>query len=493
MLPAALAALALLILAGLAGIYYGLQLGGSAELAAKVDALSQRVASLEARPEPPKPTVDLDALQSRSTTLGADVAALKTAVTDLTGKLDQVTQAAAANAGRLTALEQHAAASPSDTKGTDVAGASSPPPAVPTPATPPTLVTPPEPVPPSADTGSAQGSPAKPTDQTAPAAPVTAAAPSSTGVDNSAELAALTGKIEDLSTRMAALPTEPPPAVDLSPLRDRIAELAKQLEAEQATIAALPKVDEAALDGRLTGIDRKIDDTGHHIDEVAAVVAALPRLDLAPLQASITDVDNRLAPVEAALAAPKAGDRVTEARAVGSAEESRAAPLAVVAGSIARALDEGRPFGPELDALHGLGIDDAALASLPSLAEPGAPTPGSLRDRWSAIQPKVLTAAGPKTGDSMLDRFAAGARTLVQVRQVGASTDDDPSAASARIGAALDRGDIAEALAEWTKLPEASRTASQSWADAARSRLDADGAVAALMTRAIASLAPVKN
>ena len=509
--PAALAGLAVLIIAGLAGLYYGTQSGGSAELAAKVDMLTQRVAALEGRPAAPTPTVDLGALQTRSTALDSDVSALKTAVADLTTKLGQTTQAATDNSSRIAALEQHAAASPAGPPAAaaaaeppvaaaepPVAAAEPPvaesgsPPAVPTPATPPTIVSPPTP----AGSGDAGTSP---TEAPPPAAavppPAVAAAPPAQSAEpvGGPELVALTGKVEDLAKRLAALPTEVPAPIDLSPLQGRIAELASRLEAQQAAIAALPRVDEARLDGRLTASDQRIDDTGRHVAELAQAVAAIPKLDLAPLQASIADVDARLKPVEAALAVPKTAEQVTEARAVGSIEESRAAPLAVVAGAISRALNDGRPFGPELDALRAMGIEDAALGPLPVLAGPGAPTAETLRDRWADIQTKVLTAAEPKTGDSVLDRFAAGARTLVQVRQVGTTSGDAPSAASSRIGPALDRGDIADALGEWAKLPEASRTASQGWADAARSRLEADASVQALMVRAIAALAPPKN
>ena len=506
LLPAVLAGLAVLIVAGLAGLYYGTQMGGSAELAAKVDALTQRVAALEARPAAPTPTVDLGALQTRSTALDSDVAALKSAIADLTTKLGQTTQAASDNGSRIAALEQHAAAvraAPPTAAAEPSAAATEPPaadagspPAVPTPATPPTIASPPPSGSGEAGTPPTEASP--PATAAAPPAapPAAAAAPPATStepVGGGAELAALTGKVEDFAKRLAALPTEVPAPIDLSPLQGRVAELASRLEAEQAAIAALPRVDEARLDSRLTASDRKIDDTGRHVAELAQAVAAIPKLDLAPLQASIADVDARLKPVEAALATPKSTEQVTEARAVGSIEESRAAPLAVVSGAIARALNEGRPFGPELDALRAMGIEDAALGPLPVLAGPGAPTAETLRDRWADIQTKVLTAAGPKTGDSVLDRFAAGARTLVQVRQVGTAPGDAPSAASSRIGAALDRGDIAEALGEWAKLPEASRTASQSWADAARSRLEADASVQALMVRAIAALAPPKN
>ena len=62
-------------------------------------------------------------------------------------------------------------------------------------------------------------------------------------------------------------------------------------------------------------------------------------------------------------------------------------------------------------------------------------------------------------------------RALVRVRRVGEATGNDESEPPvARVGAALDRGDLAAALEAYGRLPEASRAAGAAWADAAKAR-----------------------
>ena len=293
----------------------------------------------------------------------------------------------------------------------------------------------------------------------APAAEAQGPAPAS-----AADLSALSGKVDDLSVRVAALPSQAPPAAAPAP----------------------PPVDLGPVETRIADLD-------HRFDALTMTVAALPRVDLAPLQTAVANVASRLVPLEAALSTPKAGDRVTEARVEGDAAEARAAPLAVVAQALIQAINAGRPFTQEVDALRGLGIEDAALAPLTANAAKGAPTDDMLKAQWAELANAVLSAGRPPAGTSVLDRLAAGAKSLIEVRQVGTSAGEDPAAVASRIDAALDRGDVAAALAEWSKLPEAGRSLSQGWADAAHSRLDAATAAQDLLSRAIATLAKAKG
>ena len=421
-MSAILGIVVLALLGGIAALLYTEPRRSHADaFAASIEALSGRVATLEARPDPAKAASQIGAVDRRAGTLEAQVASLKAVLADLSKKIDDAAGKADANAAKLATLAE-------------------------TPAQPAAAGTSENPAPPAA----------------APAPTGTPAEAQGPAPASAADLSALSGKVDDLSARIAALPTPPPPA------------------------AAPPPVDLGPLDARLADLD-------HRFDALTMTVAALPRVDLAPLQASVASLASRVAPLEAALSAPKAGDRVTEARAEGDAAQAKAAPLAVVAQTLIEAIHAGRPYTQEIDALRGLGIEDAALPPLTANAAKGSPTNEVLKSGWADLENKVLSASLPQAGTSVLDRLTAGAKSLVQVRRVGAAAGDDATSIVSRIDAALDRGDVPAALAEWSKLPEAGRSASQDWADAARSRLDAEAAAQGLLSRAIATLAKAKG
>ena len=315
--------------------------------------------------------------------------------------------------------------------------------------------------------------------------------------ETDASKARLAASGQTASEPQQAATARPAPPADLTALSSRVDELAQRIDAVRSEPPAAapppPPTDLAPMEGRIADLDRRMGDLGRRIDLVAGTVASVPKFDPGPLQASIAALEHRLAPLEASLTAPKAGDRVTEARAVGSADATRAAPLAVVAQALDKALSEGRPFASELDALRGLGVEETTLAHLTPMAAKGAPTLEALKTRWAALDKDVLAASRPKGSDNVLDRWAAEARSLVQVRRVDAASGEDPGSTVSRIGAALDRGDLAGALADWAKLPEAGRRASQDWAAEAQARLDAETTAQALLTRAITMLANAKG
>ena len=143
--------------------------------------------------------------------------------------------------------------------------------------------------------------------------------------------------------------------------------------------------------------------------------------------------------------------------------------------------------------LRALGVEDASLAPLTAFAAKGTSTVDSLKEQWAALEKDVVAASRPSPTGGVLDRLAAGARGLVEVRRVGAAPGEDPGSVAGRVGAALDRGDVAGALEEWAKLPEAGQHASQDWADAAHRLLDAQASVQTLLGRAIATLGKAKG
>jgi hypothetical protein len=201
-------------------------------------------------------------------------------------------------------------------------------------------------------------------------------------------------------------------------------------------------------------------------------------------------LDERLSKLEGATGAtPKSDARVALAK---GASES-AASVAVLALSLEQRLAAGAPFAAELAALSQLGVAADALAPLKPFAESGAPSLAALAANWAKVEPAVA-AATPPPERSGWDRLLDHMRALVRVRRVGeASANDESEPPAARIGAALERGDLAAALEAYGRLPEASRAAGAAWADAAKARVAAAKAATALRADAIGGLAAAKD
>ena len=201
-------------------------------------------------------------------------------------------------------------------------------------------------------------------------------------------------------------------------------------------------------------------------------------------------IDERLAKLEGATgAAAKSEARVAMAR--GGSES--AASVAVLALSLEQRFAAGAPYAAELGALGQLGVGAEALAALKPMAESGAPSLSALAASWAKVEPAVVAAAPPPERSSW-DRLLDHMRALVRVRHVGEAGERDESGPpAARIGAALDRGDLAAALAAFGQLPDASRAAGAAWADATKARVAAAKAATALRADAINGLAAAKD
>ena len=230
----------------------------------------------------------------------------------------------------------------------------------------------------------------------------------------------------------------------------------------------------------------------------AAPSALEPRLaklesDLAAAESRLDQFggfDQRLSKLEGATdASPKSDARVAMAK---GASDS-AASVAVLALSLEQRFAAGAPFSAELAALTRLGVGADALAPLKPFAESGAPSLASLAASWAKVEPAVAAAA-PPSERSGWQRLFDHMRALVRVRRVGeTAANDESEPPAARIGAALERGDLVAALEAYGRLPEASRAAGAAWAEAAKAREAAAQAATALRAVAIGDLAAAKD
>lgn len=478
MLTGVLGAACLLLLGGIAWLLYSEpQRSGRDQMAASVADLNAKVAALEARPDPARSQGQLQ----------ADMAALDKRVAAADTERSGLADTVAGLTTRLDAVAQQAEAAKADADGASVAAKAA------APAN----------APPAADTAP----PTMPAFATLAA--VAALAAKVDGLDS--QLGALSGEQTSTAKALADLPK--PVVPDFGPVDTRIAALDAQVTATDNKLngsdarlngfdAKVNGVDGKingfdarvnGLDARVNGLESKVDSEATQVAKFQAAVTNLPKVDLGPLQAATATLDRRVADVEGQLAAPKDGARLTEARAVGSADETKATSIALVGQAIQSAIADGRPYGKELDALRALGAEPEAIAKLSPMATLGAPTATALKDNWDVVQGDVRSAMKPPEAGSALDRFAANARALVQVRRVGAVQGDDPSATVSQIDAALGAGDVAAALAAWDKLPDTGKDPSRDWASSARGEVDAVAAAQSLVGRAIATLGKVRS
>jgi hypothetical protein len=359
--------------------------------------------------------------------------------------------------------------------------------------------------------------------------------------DESARLAAyaapaaagLGGAILGAALALLAVWLIAPRAGALDDVRARVAEIEKTTETQSVATAALDKrlatieagaVKTNALDAlgrRIGALEAAGGDAKAALDEARADAAKAlaaaqsappstnaaasaepsplqPRLaklesDLAAAAARLNQLgglDERLAKLEGATgAAPKSDARVAMAK---GASES-AASVAVLAISLEQRFAAGGPFAAELAALSQLGVGADALAPLKTFAVSGAPSLSALSASWAKVEPAVAAAAPPPERSGW-DRLVDHMRALVRVRRVGeAAGSDESDPPVARIAAALQRGDLAVALAAFDQLPEASRAAGAAWVDAAKARAAAAKAASALRAEAIGRIAAAKD
>jgi hypothetical protein len=295
---------------------------------------------------------------------------------------------------------------------------------------------------------------------------------------------ALDTRLAALTSRVAALEQKPAPA----PNSGATAQLEQRVAALDARVAAAETAAKAAADS--AGEARKAAEAA--TSTPGAGTAPAPQADLAPLTARVEALTKRVAPLETALAETKTQIRATEDRDAAAAQQGAQAPaLAVAAESLLRAVEQGGPFAAQLAVVEKLGVDPARLAALRPLAETGVPGPARLRASLApaAAAAAPADAAAPDSG--ILDHIKASAARLVQIRKVG--EPDGGGDTVAKIFAAVDRGDVAGALALWDTLPPGPKGKSQAFADAAKARLAALAAAHAIEAESVAALVKARS
>ena len=262
----------------------------------------------------------------------------------------------------------------------------------------------------------------------------------------------------------------------------QIDDLSVKLDGLQKTVDALQTKLDAAL-GRIDGLQSKLE-------------LAQGKLDLAPTADAVTQaaqrietLTQRLAAIEQKFDQPKTDARAPQARE-NNAPSARefAASRAVVAQATTEALRAGAPLGDDLAALKGLGVADEKIADLAPFAKAGAPTVAQLAQQWRGMRDKVLALEAPPPGASFTDKLVAKAKSVFRVTWAGQGQKNSIGATAARIDTALQRNDLATAVAACDDFPAVAKNLVEGWRAAAAARLKADATARALLSESISAI-----
>jgi hypothetical protein len=270
------------------------------------------------------------------------------------------------------------------------------------------------------------------------------------------------------------LPPQPDPA-----LASRLAAAEAATKSLSDSLAALThRVDDAAAAAQNALAQAKSASTAAD----AAKSAAQPDVTRSDLDALAA----RIAPLESAV--KTLADDIKHETATA---DDRAARLTVAAEALRAAVERGAPYQAELAAAKSLGADQSATAPLDAFAGAGVPSARTLAHELASLTPALQQAAEPASSNSsFLGRLENNARHLVEITPVDAPPGDDPASVVTRISVDAAHADIAAALTDIAKLPDAAKAVAAAWVAKAQAR---DAAIAASRKLAADALAALSK
>jgi hypothetical protein len=300
--------------------------------------------------------------------------------------------------------------------------------------------------------------PSQPEAPSQPAAPSQAAASPSAQPANNAAIADITARLKKLEGATQARPPD-------TALTSRVAAAEATAKSLGEELAALThRVDDVATAAQAALAQAK--------SAAGAAEAAKNGAQAGVAHSDLDALANRIAALESAV--KSLADNIKHETA---SADDRVARLMVATEALRAAIERGAPYQAELAAVKSLGVDQGATAPLEPFAAGGVPSAVTLAHELAALAPALRQAAEPAAGNrSFLERLEANAQQLVRLTPVNAPAGDDPASVMARINADAARADIAAALADIAKLPDAAKSLTAAWVQKAQAR---DAAIAA--------------
>lgn len=291
-----------------------------------------------------------------------------------------------------------------------------------------------------------------------------------------------------------AAPGAPAAAGDgVSARLDKIQEALRTPRTDESLVArmAAAEAQTKSLGDSLAALTRRVDDIAAEAKAAAAaaeeaqhaVQAGVQRADIATLVDRITSIESAIQSLRADVAQHAANADDSAARAIVAAEALRAA------------VERGAPYQAELAAVKSFGADPSAATALEPFAADGVPNAAALGRELNALIPALARASEPQPGDgSLLGRLESQARKLVRVTPLdvgvaaGEPTSNDAAAGVSRIETAAARSDVAAALSDLARLPDAARAPAAGWIKKAQARQKALSASERIAADALAAI-----
>ena len=285
--------------------------------------------------------------------------------------------------------------------------------------------------------------------------------------------------------------------------RQQIAELRETVQSLEQQVSAGTSPDQsealAALEQRRNELETAFNDLSRRLNEAGSADGELAQrlqaaeAELARLRETVQSADDagREAATEASAEAVSgvtaridevAGNvealsgRVDELAAeVARQDEGPKVALVVAASSLKSAVERGAPFASELETYSSLASNAADFDQLRPYAEQGIPTLAALSEEATALASRIAAAENaPDASAGFVDRLMSSARSVVTVRPVGEVAGEEPSAIAARMEAAVQRGDLDAAIAQYESLPPAMKELGADFAEKLRARQAAE-------------------
>jgi hypothetical protein len=292
----------------------------------------------------------------------------------------------------------------------------------------------------------------------------------------------------------AAPSAQPPNSTAIAEISARLNKIEGAIATQQKPVS--PPLPDPALASRLAAAEaatKSLSDSlaalAHRVDDAAA--AAQASLDQAK-RAVQTEVARSDLDALAARIAPLEGTVKTLADDIKhetATADDRAARLTVAAEALRATVERGAPYPAELAVAKSLGADPSMIAPLEPFAAAGVPSAAALAHELESLTPALQQAAEPaSSNNSFLGRLENNARRLVEITPVDAPPGDDPASVVTRISVDAEHGDIAAALTDIAKLPDAAKPLAAAWVEKAQARNAAIAASRKLAADALAAL-----
>ncbi len=287
----------------------------------------------------------------------------------------------------------------------------------------------------------------------------------------------------------------PPPGVtpeELAQVRQEVSGLAEKL----AQLAAAPQPTVTTMPAPVPSAD-----TSHlaskaqlqtALDDVTALRAKLANLQEGITQAEamkqeLAQMKNDLAVANTAISGMRGHvqqmtDNTQQAAAAEAASRARILAYMQLRSAAAAAA----PFENELASLCALTKTMPALAAecvkLERAAAGGAATLPMLQGRFAVMAPPAERAVALAEAKDWKDRLKVSLDEVVRIRKIGDAGDTEMPKLMHEASAALQRGNVAAALAKVQAMPPLAQQALQEWVGDAQLRLDVDAALVRIGT-----------